>query len=113
MSNKLGTSKPFPILILAWQYTKAVVRRCFTKYIFLKIFQNSQDKTWRLPSRKFIEKETPAHMFSRFKKKIKNTFFIEELWATTSKYIFLKQFSVLSTEYCSCLGRSKLRHYRK
>ena len=38
----------------------------------------------------FIEKETPAQVFSKFCKVFKKTFFTGELCATTSKYIFSK-----------------------
>ena len=31
------------MLLLAWEYTEAAIRRCFTKYVFLKFLQNSQD----------------------------------------------------------------------
>ena len=55
----------------------------------------------------FIENETLAQVFSNFCKIFKNTFFIEEFWVTTSKYISSKQLSVLSTKYSNCLGRSK------
>ena len=32
------------------------------------------------------------------------------LWATTSKYIFSKQPSVLSTKHCNCLGNKDLNY---
>ena len=60
----------------------------FCKMVFLKISQNSHEKTYarvsfliKLQACNFIKKETLAQMFScEFCEVVKNTFFIEHLW---------------------------------
>ena len=109
MSNELGASQLFSMLILGGLYTDVAICRCFTKQVFLKISQSPQDNICMPGS--LINKVTglqPGTLFSvagvlQIQEIFKYILFIEELWATTSKYIFLKQLSILSTNYCHCL----------
>ena len=96
MCNESGTSKHNFMLTLAWQYTEAAVRSCFTKWVFLEISQIHMTTLVReslfnnvgsFQPATFFKKEALTQAFSNFGKIFKNTFFIEEFCVATSGVI--------------------------
>ena len=68
-------------------YMEAFVQSCSVKIGFLKISQNSQEITFatslffnKITGRNFIDKETPAHVFSCYIAKFSRIFFKEHRW---------------------------------
>ena len=80
---------------------KKVIRRCSVEKVFLKISQNSKEKTapkclfkyiCRLPACTFATKEIPIHVFSReFYKIFKNTYFAEYLRTAALELLFSRE----------------------
>ena len=93
---------PFASAIVAYQrelervqYTEAIICRCFTKWMFLKFWQNSQDNTCAVipfliklqaPSKK---KETPTQLFF-----CKHTFYRRALCNCLGRFIMLGYINV-------------------
>ena len=117
MSNKLGTSKFFSMLKFLWQYTEAAIWRCFTRQVFLKILQNSQDKTC---ARVFLNKVggfQPATLLKRrlqhmcfpnvatFSKKSSGRLLLNIYFPNNSVFCHLK--------HCNCLIDLRPCQYRK
>ena len=63
------------------QKSEVAVRRCSSKYVFLKISQNSQENTWSSFNTFTGQKGLPVNFAKIFRK----TFFTEHLLITTSK----------------------------
>ena len=88
MRSKSGINKLFFILILAWQYTEAVVRMSHISGVL-----ENFGKFWKLTlcqSHFLIKLEASGTVVLQILQIFRNFFFIEELWTTTSKYIFPK-----------------------